>query len=175
MVFIIIFRSLLLLPLPLFFPFPSPSLPSSSLSLLYLHLPFNSTISSSFFSSPLIWIFSGDLFTCGYNEDGQLGFGNMTRYSAGITNFVPGAVVGAKIPKFSRIFCGSYHSMALTGDGDLYLWGWNYFGQLSNFKKISHLSPSSRPPLSALSSLPILPFHPLFTSSLPLSLPSLPL
>lgn len=37
------------------------------------------------------------------------------------------ALAGIKVVK---IACGSWHSAALTADGDLYTWGWNSNGQL---------------------------------------------
>ncbi|CAI4045976.1 hypothetical protein SKDZ_12G1270 [Saccharomyces kudriavzevii ZP591] len=33
--------------------------------------------------------------------------------------------------KIERIACGSYHTLALDGDGELYAFGWNRFGQLA--------------------------------------------
>jgi alpha-tubulin suppressor-like RCC1 family protein len=30
------------------------------------------------------------------------------------------------------IACGAKHTLALTGNGDIYSWGWNYMGQLGH-------------------------------------------
>ena len=37
---------------------------------------------------------------------------------------------GGKSPKFSDIFCGPYHTFAVTQDGLVYVWGLNNYGQL---------------------------------------------
>jgi alpha-tubulin suppressor-like RCC1 family protein len=29
-----------------------------------------------------------------------------------------------------QIDCGKWHNVALTSEGDLYVWGWNKYGQL---------------------------------------------
>ena len=34
--------------------------------------------------------------------------------------------------KFSKIASGSYHSIAIGLDGDLYAWGWNYYGNIGD-------------------------------------------
>jgi alpha-tubulin suppressor-like RCC1 family protein len=38
-------------------------------------------------------------------------------------------LITAPVP-FFKVTCGTYHSLGLTEDGDLYSWGWNYYGQL---------------------------------------------
>jgi hypothetical protein len=109
----------------------------------------------------------------GYNADGQLGF-----EKSNIANWVVTAM-SQPTPKFSRIFCGSYHTMGITDDGELWTWEWNHFKQLGNFlgffDNFSNFSAfhllflipsltSSHPPPSFLLSFS---FFPSFTSSHP--------
>ena len=73
----------------------------------------------------------GDIYSWGWNEHGQLG------HSAG-----PQAPSTVPLPtliensdnslNFATISCGARHSAAVTEDGQLYMWGWNEYGQLGN-------------------------------------------
>jgi alpha-tubulin suppressor-like RCC1 family protein len=72
----------------------------------------------------------GRLFMWGYNYYGQLGDGTTTDSSTPIditNNFTLSS--GEKIESVSL---GYYHSSALTSLGRLFMWGWNYYGQLGN-------------------------------------------
>lgn len=79
---------------------------------------------------------SGDLYSWGWNEQGQLGL----KRPPGPTVAVPSLVdiadnttgdVSIDVT-FVSIGCGSRHSAAVTEDGVLYCWGWNEYGQLGN-------------------------------------------
>jgi alpha-tubulin suppressor-like RCC1 family protein len=66
---------------------------------------------------------SGDLYTWGYNEDGQLGDGTTTSRSTPV-KIMSNAV---------SVSLGKAHSAAITTNGDLYTWGNNlWFGELGD-------------------------------------------
>ena len=48
---------------------------------------------------------------------------------------------GAGKPKFSDVFCGPYHTFALTQKGDVYVWGLNNYGQLCTGDNINRYQP----------------------------------
>ena len=79
---------------------------------------------------------AGDLYTWGWNANGQLGDNTNVDKHVPTLITVPGV-------KFSDIGAGSHHSMALSIAGDLYTWGWNGNGQLgdntTNGKKVPTL------------------------------------
>jgi len=58
----------------------------------------------------------GEVFTWGRGDDGRLGHGcNGWKYVPRITQSLTGQVV-------VQVTCGSYHTAAVTGNGDLYTW-----------------------------------------------------
>jgi alpha-tubulin suppressor-like RCC1 family protein len=65
---------------------------------------------------------SGDVYTWGSNQCGQLG-----RYMSSISRLSPGKMGLSGIKKIAS---GYYHSMALTHTGQVYAWGLNDYGQL---------------------------------------------
>ena len=67
---------------------------------------------------------NGTLWSCGYNNTGQLGNGNTIQ-----TNIF--AQVGTAT-NWDKVRCGLFHTMALTNTGTLMAWGDNSFGQLGN-------------------------------------------
>jgi hypothetical protein len=81
----------------------------------------------------------GHVYSWGYNEWGQLGYGN-TVYS-NEPKLV--AVIGEdKCNNFiEKISCGSDHSLLLSSDGYIYAFGRNIFGELGNQKEENELSP----------------------------------
>ncbi len=64
----------------------------------------------------------GQVYTWGYNGDGQLGIGTEKKES-----LVPVAVDG--MYDIKKVFCGNSVTMALTDEDDLYIWGWSGKGQ----------------------------------------------
>lgn len=58
----------------------------------------------------------GEVYTWGRGDDGRLGHGdNGWKYVPRITQSLAGQVV-------CQVTCGSYHTAAVTGNGDLYTW-----------------------------------------------------
>ncbi|CAE7748397.1 UVR8 [Symbiodinium microadriaticum] len=66
---------------------------------------------------------SGELWTWGYNSNGQLGIGGTTNRHAPVKVSVNGQ-------KIVAVAAGSFHSAAITDSGELWTWGWNGNGQL---------------------------------------------
>ncbi|KAF5394644.1 Regulator of condensation [Paragonimus heterotremus] len=84
---------------------------------------------------------SGDLYTWGWNEHGQLGHRSFTlcKKSTGPCPLDPtDAISVLSIPKpvdtsdedVTEVACGSRHTAYLTNKGNVYVFGWNGFGQL---------------------------------------------
>ncbi|XP_073687954.1 RCC1 domain-containing protein 1 [Garra rufa] len=99
----------------------------------------------------------GDLYMWGWNESGQLGLpsrglekeklklkscGNAEQpinedekkqadVFISIQAF-PALVDVPNVSEISKISCGSRHTAAVTGTGDLYTWGWGHYGQLGH-------------------------------------------
>ncbi|XP_016399022.1 RCC1 domain-containing protein 1-like, partial [Sinocyclocheilus rhinocerous] len=99
----------------------------------------------------------GDLYMWGWNESGQLGLPSrgleeeqLRGKSSGNTEkpinedekkeadvfisiqALPALVDVPNVSEISRISCGSRHTAAVTGTGDLYTWGWGHYGQLGH-------------------------------------------
>ncbi|MGN0106776.1 MAG: RCC1-like domain-containing protein, partial [Hominilimicola sp.] len=73
---------------------------------------------------------SGTVYTWGRNVNGQLGNGDNTRYD------VPRELIIDKDSTFYqnivKLSASDEHSMAVSADGDVYSWGYNYYGQLGD-------------------------------------------
>ena len=87
------------------------------------------------FSQCFVQIVSGEQHTIAIADDGTLwGWGSNASGEAGISASYPSDVnVPTQIgtaTNWTDIECGSYHSMALNADNELYTWGYNDFGQL---------------------------------------------
>ncbi|XP_051165338.1 X-linked retinitis pigmentosa GTPase regulator-like [Leptopilina boulardi] len=69
------------------------------------------------------------IFACGSDQEGQLGRGSN---AVGDSSSSPVMVHDCGIvgPKVIQLSAGSHHSMILTGDGSVYVWGSNLEGQL---------------------------------------------
>ncbi|CAM4733826.1 unnamed protein product [Leuciscus chuanchicus] len=109
----------------------------------------------------------GDLYMWGWNESGQLGLPSRgleeekhRAKSGGNTDqtmnkdeknqadmFIsiqafPALVDVPNVSEISRISCGSRHTAAVTGTGDLYTWGWGHYGQLGHCSENSTDEPT---------------------------------
>ena len=77
----------------------------------------------------------GKLWAWGRNSTGQLGYGTGGT-GAGINIPTPVQVKGKDgvgfLEDVIKVFAGGSHTLAITGDGKLWTWGYNQFGQLGN-------------------------------------------
>jgi alpha-tubulin suppressor-like RCC1 family protein len=69
------------------------------------------------------------LFAVGYNEEGSIG--DCTTAECPLIK---------QIDRFENInivdvVCGSYHCFSISNKGEIFAWGWNYFGKIGNGKK----------------------------------------
>jgi len=78
---------------------------------------------------------SGEVFSWGYNGNGQLGINNNTNQ----TN--PCAVTSLSGLMIKKLACGFAHVFALSDEGELYGWGANSYGQLGTGNKTNTGSP----------------------------------
>ncbi|XP_035715246.1 ultraviolet-B receptor UVR8 [Folsomia candida] len=69
---------------------------------------------------------SGCIYSRGYNDFGELGQG-FSSLEPGVPNKID--MFGDTI-KIAQIACGSDHAMAISEEGHLYAWGYNFYGQL---------------------------------------------
>ncbi|KAG0692673.1 RCC1 domain-containing protein 1 [Chionoecetes opilio] len=67
---------------------------------------------------------AGDVLTWGSGMRGQLGIGELCQSEK------PVPVESLQGVPVTAIACGAWHCVALSGSGDLYVWGWNESGQL---------------------------------------------
>ena len=67
----------------------------------------------------------GTLWTCGYNDRGQLGDNTTVNKSSPVTIFNGGNI-------WKQVACGYFHNLAIKTDGTLWGWGWNNNGQLGD-------------------------------------------
>jgi alpha-tubulin suppressor-like RCC1 family protein len=76
----------------------------------------------------LILLENGDVYACGYNELGQLGLGDGGDYDA-YDRWTPTKITS--LPgRAASVAAGTFHSLVLLENGDLYAFGWNEYGQL---------------------------------------------
>ena len=68
---------------------------------------------------------NGNLYTCGINSDGELGFGDTASRNALTLVPFPDGVTGWK-----SVAAGAYHSLAIGNDNNIYSWGQNGWAQL---------------------------------------------
>ena len=75
-----------------------------------------------------------ELYAWGSNSNGRLGTNNTTNYSSPVQ-------VGALTTWGRQISGGEQHSLAVTGDGTLYAWGYNSNGRLGTNNTTTYSSP----------------------------------
>ena len=68
------------------------------------------------------YIFSGGLWSWGFNFFGQLGLNDLVHRSS------PTQV--GSLTDWKSVSCVNYHSLAIKTDGSLWAWGHNYYGEL---------------------------------------------
>mmetsp|Transcript_29055 Transcript_29055/g.41088 ORF Transcript_29055/g.41088 Transcript_29055/m.41088 type:complete len:593 (-) Transcript_29055:1722-3500(-) len=86
----------------------------------------------------------GEVYTWGRGDDGRLGHGdNGWKYVPRITQSLAGQVV-------VQVTCGSYHTAAVTGNGDLYTWGGGMYGKLGHGSESGHSTPKRVEDLAGL-------------------------
>ncbi|TGZ51677.1 RCC1 and BTB domain-containing protein 1-like [Temnothorax longispinosus] len=86
-------------------------------------------------TSTMAVIENGEVYGWGYNGVGQLGIGN---YVNQMTPSRVGSLIGTVIVK---VACGYAHTLALTDEGKLYVWGGNSYGQLGIGNKTNACNP----------------------------------
>ncbi|XP_028401889.1 RCC1 and BTB domain-containing protein 1-like [Dendronephthya gigantea] len=79
---------------------------------------------------------NGELYSWGYNGNGQLGLGCNTNQPN------PCRVTGLIGTFVTKIVCGYAHSLALSDTGNIYAWGANQNGQLGTGSKANLVTPS---------------------------------
>jgi hypothetical protein len=79
---------------------------------------------------------SGEMFSWGDNQYGQLGDGDVA------TQLAPIQIPFFEEDEIIAVEAGDTHSMALTQDGKLYTWGGNAYGQLGHDDLISRNTPA---------------------------------
>ena len=65
----------------------------------------------------------GTLWTWGLNNSGQLGINATTNRTTPVTTILGGT-------NWKSVACGNSHTTAIKTDGTLWIWGYNFFGQL---------------------------------------------
>ncbi|CAG9538786.1 unnamed protein product [Cercopithifilaria johnstoni] len=81
----------------------------------------------------LILTINGMVYSMGTGSRGELGHGKVECEQQ------PKLVEGLTPLTVVQVACGGWHSIALTDDGDVYLWGWNKCGQLGNCCEIGEI------------------------------------
>ena len=71
----------------------------------------------------------GDVYSWGWNEHGQLGHSTDTPVVA-LPTLIELPPEDRDDVNFSSIACGERHSAAVSDGGNVYVWGWNKYGQL---------------------------------------------
>uniref|UniRef100_A0A0R3RI71 RCC1 domain-containing protein 1 n=1 Tax=Elaeophora elaphi TaxID=1147741 RepID=A0A0R3RI71_9BILA len=87
----------------------------------------------------LILTVNGTVYCMGTGSRGELGHGTLECEQQ------PKLVESLTSLTVVQIACGGWHSVALTDDGDVYLWGWNKYGQLGNCCEIGEILDTPTP------------------------------
>eukprot|EP00804_Cyclotella_cryptica_P017747 CCRYP_001181-RA/>CCRYP_001181-RA protein AED:0.06 eAED:0.06 QI:2605/0.71/0.87/1/0.71/0.87/8/186/753 len=77
----------------------------------------------------------GEVYTWGRGDDGRLGHGdNGWKYVPRLTHSLTGQII-------TRVTCGSYHTAAVSSNGDLFTWGGGMYGKLGHGNESGHSTP----------------------------------
>eukprot|EP00569_Conticribra_weissflogii_P016347 CAMPEP_0171399114 /NCGR_PEP_ID=MMETSP0880-20121228/6388_1 /TAXON_ID=67004 /ORGANISM="Thalassiosira weissflogii, Strain CCMP1336" /LENGTH=839 /DNA_ID=CAMNT_0011913219 /DNA_START=41 /DNA_END=2560 /DNA_ORIENTATION=- len=77
----------------------------------------------------------GEVYTWGRGDDGRLGHGdNGWKYVPRLTHSLTGQII-------THVTCGSYHTAAVSSNGDLYTWGGGMYGKLGHGNESGHSTP----------------------------------
>ena len=77
----------------------------------------------------------GNAYAWGRNDYGQLGDGTRGDKHAPVMVRTPDRSTYPDLPAdftYLQVSAGYFHSLALGSDGNIYVWGWNYYGQLGD-------------------------------------------
>ncbi|XP_030056338.1 RCC1 and BTB domain-containing protein 2 isoform X1 [Microcaecilia unicolor] len=77
----------------------------------------------------------GEVYVWGYSGNGQLGLGNSCNLQT------PCKVMALQGVRVLRVVCGNAHTLVLTDEGVLYVWGANSYGQLGTGNKSNQSYP----------------------------------
>ena len=83
---------------------------------------------------------AGHVWTCGYNDYGQLGVGDRTD-RLGFTQVDAGQLGGARIVMAA---CGWLHSVVVSAEGRVWTFGWGRNGRLGHNDESKRLVPTLR-------------------------------
>eukprot|EP00095_Tigriopus_kingsejongensis_P000582 maker-scaffold372_size192401-snap-gene-0.50 protein:Tk00582 transcript:maker-scaffold372_size192401-snap-gene-0.50-mRNA-1 annotation:"rcc1 and btb domain-containing protein 1" len=87
-------------------------------------------------TSSLALLDNGEVYSWGYNGNGQLGLGN------NINQLNPSKVTALQNVVISKVVCGYAHTLALSDEGTLFGWGANTYGQLGTGNKANSCCPT---------------------------------
>lgn len=91
----------------------------------------------------------GEVYTWGRGDDGRLGHGdNGWKYVPRLTHSLTGQII-------THVTCGSYHTAAVSSNGDLYTWGGGMYGKLGHGSESGHSTPRRVEALVGLSVIDI--------------------
>ena len=74
---------------------------------------------------PLIHVDDGEIYVCGWNKNGQLGLPSQQQVDSLTFSRVP-----SLLHRITKVSCGWNHTMVMSEEGVVYVWGSNAFGQL---------------------------------------------
>nr|KAF6428370.1 RCC1 and BTB domain containing protein 2 [Rousettus aegyptiacus] len=79
---------------------------------------------------------NGEVYVWGYNGNGQLGIGSNGNQST------PCRIAALQGIRVQRVACGYAHTLVLTDEGQVYVWGANSYGQLGTGNKSNQTYPT---------------------------------
>lgn len=86
----------------------------------------------------------GEVYTWGRGDDGRLGHGdNGWKYVPRLTHSLTGQII-------THVTCGSYHTAAVSRNGDLFTWGGGMYGKLGHGNESGHSTPQRVETLAGL-------------------------